>query len=91
VHGEPLAESLVAERVFPPLVHSMVAVGETSGALDEVLDGVAQHHDELLQELVRQLGALIEPVILVVVGSLVGFIYFAFFMAIYSITGAGGA
>lgn len=91
VQGAPLAESLVAERVFPPLVHSMVAVGETSGSLDEVLEGTAQHHDEQLQELVRRLGTLIEPVILVIVGSIVGFIYFAFFMAIYSITGAGGA
>ncbi|MBL8738076.1 MAG: type II secretion system F family protein [Planctomycetes bacterium] len=91
VQGAPLAESLVAERVFPPLVHSMVAVGETSGSLDEVLDGIARHHDEQLQELVRRLGTLIEPVILVIVGSVVGFIYFAFFMAIYSITGVGGA
>jgi type IV pilus assembly protein PilC len=45
----------------------------------------------VLQELVRRLGTLIEPVILVVIGSIVGFIYFAFFMAIYSITGVGGA
>lgn len=91
VQGAALADSLIAERTFPPLVHSMVRVGETSGSLDEVLDGVAQHHDEVLQELVRRLGTLIEPVILVVIGSVVGFIYFAFFMAIYSITGVGGA
>lgn len=91
VQGNPLADSLLAERAFSPLVHSMVRVGETSGALDEVLEGVAVHHDEVLQELVRRLGTLIEPVILVVIGSIVGFIYFAFFMAIYSITGVGGA
>ena len=91
VQGTALAESLSAEGTFPPLVHSMVRVGETSGSLDEVLDGVAHHHDEVLQELVRRLGTLIEPVILVVIGSIVGFIYFAFFMAIYSITGVGGA
>jgi type IV pilus assembly protein PilC len=91
VQGSPLAQSLDGEKVFTPLVHSMVAVGETSGALDEVLTGVAQHHDEVLRELIRRLGTLVEPVILVVIGSVVGFIYFAFFMAIYSITGVGGA
>ena len=69
----------------------MVAVGETSGALDEVLTGVAVHHDEVLREFVRRLGALAGPLILLVVGGIVGFIYFAFFMAIYSITGVGRA
>jgi len=90
VQGSSLAESLTAERAFSPLVQSMVAVGETSGSLDEVLDGVANHHDEVLRELVRRLGTLIEPVLLIVIGSVVGFVYFAFFMAIYSITGVGG-
>ena len=90
LQGSSLAEALTAERAFTPLVQSMVAVGETSGALDEVLDGVAQHHDEVLRELVRRLGTLIEPVLLIVIGSVVGFVYFAFFMAIYSITGIGG-
>lgn len=89
VQGASLADSLQDERLFSPLVRSMVAVGETSGALDEVLQGLAQHHDDTLQELVRRLGTLVEPVILVVIGSVVGFIYFAFFMAIYSITGVG--
>ena len=89
VQGSSLAESLTAERAFSPLVQNMVAVGETSGALDEVLDGVAHHHDEVLREFVRRLGTLVEPVLLVVIGSVVGFIYFAFFMAIYSITGVG--
>lgn len=89
VQGSALAEAMVAERVFPPLVREMVAVGETTGSLDEVLQGVAEHHDEQLRELVRRLGTLIEPVLLLVIGSVVGFVYFAFFMAIYSITGVG--
>lgn len=89
VQGESLAGSLQDERLFSPLVRSMVAVGETSGSLDEVLQGLAKHHDDTLTELVRRLGSLVEPVILVVIGSVVGFIYFAFFMAIYSITGVG--
>jgi type IV pilus assembly protein PilC len=87
--GEAMADALESERVFSPLVHSMVATGEISGTLDEVLAETARHHDEVLQELVRRLGAIVEPVILVVIGGIVGFIYFAFFMAIYSITGVG--
>ncbi|MBL8747920.1 MAG: type II secretion system F family protein [Planctomycetes bacterium] len=91
VQGSALAESLADERAFSPLVNEMISVGETTGALDEVLDGVAQHHDETLRDLVRRLGTLVEPVLLIVIGSIVGFVYFAFFMAIYSITGVGRA
>lgn len=91
VQGNTLAESLTQERAFSPLVQSMVAVGETSGALDEVLGGVAVHHDDVLRQLVARLGTLVGPLILIFVGGIVGFIYFAFFMAIYSITGVGGA
>ncbi len=91
VQGSALADSLAQERAFSPMVLSMVAVGEASGTLDEVLSGVAEHHDEVRREFVRRLGALVGPLILIVVGSIVGFIYFAFFMAIYSITGVGRA
>lgn len=89
LQGHGLAEPLAATRVFPPMLSNMVAVGESSGTLDEVLDHVAEFHDQRFQVLVRRLGTLIEPFLVVCLGGLVGFVYLAFFIAIYAIAGAG--
>lgn len=89
--GAGLSESLAVERsAFGPLLTGMVAVGESAGTLDSVLVEVAGFHDERLAVLVRRLGTLIEPVIVIVIGSIVGFVYLAFFMAIASIAGGRG-
>lgn len=89
LQGQGLAEPLAATRVFPPMLSNMVAVGESSGTLDEVLEHVAEFHDQRFQVLVRRLGTLIEPFLVIVLGGLVGFVYLAFFIAIYAIAGAG--
>lgn len=89
LHGWGLSEALAAKpRTFGPMLTSMVAVGETAGTLDTVLVEVAEFHDSRLQLLIRRLGTLIEPAIIVVIGGLVGFVYLAFFMALYSFTGS---
>lgn len=70
-----------------PMLGHMVAVGESSGALDEVLGQVAEFHEKRLEAVIRRLSAIIEPVLILVVGGIVGFIYLSFFVAIYSIVG----
>jgi type II secretory pathway component PulF len=85
--GSGLSESLRGAGAFDPLVTGMVAVGESSGQLDEVLEHMAEYHDERLRELVRRLGVIVEPVILVFVGVVVGFVYLSFFSAVYSFAG----
>jgi type IV pilus assembly protein PilC len=87
VQGAGFAAPLAATRAFPPMLNQMAMVGEASGTLDDVLEHVAEHHDQRLQTLIRRLGAVIEPVLVVVLGGIVGFIYLAFFVAVYSIVG----
>jgi type IV pilus assembly protein PilC len=65
-----------------------VAVGESAGTLDEVLAEVARFYESQLQSTIRRLSVIVEPVIIVVVGGIVGFVYISFFMALFA---AGGA
>ncbi|HBP20061.1 MAG TPA: type II secretion system F family protein [Planctomycetes bacterium] len=85
--GAPLHEQLTDPRAFTPMLSAMVAVGETSGSLDEVLAEVADFHEEELQGLVQTLSVLIEPAVIVAVGAVVGFVYLAVFMALYAAQG----
>lgn len=83
--GNTLAASL-EDRNVTPLFLQVVAVGERTGALDEVLGELSTFYDQRLQALLRTLAAMVEPVTLVVVGGMVGFVYFSFFQAIFSLT-----
>jgi len=83
LQGGTLAESLKRGHAYTPMMVKMVGVGENSGNLEETLQNVADFHDERLQTLIKQLSALIEPVIVLFVGGLVGYIYIAFFVGLY--------
>lgn len=87
LQGSSLAEPLATPGVFYPMLSHMVAVGEASGTLDEVLEQVAEFHEKRLEAMIRRMSAMVEPVIILVVGGIVGFIYMAFFVALYSIVG----
>lgn len=89
MRGATLAEPLSEGGGFTPMLPAMVSVGEASGSLDEVLDEVAAFHEGELQALVRALSVLIEPVVIVAVGAIVGFVYLAVFMALYAAQGGG--
>jgi type IV pilus assembly protein PilC len=88
MHGGDLATPLAAPHGFMPMLSRMVAVGESAGTLDEVLDEVAGFYETQLQSTIRQLSVIVEPAIIVVVGGIVGFVYISFFMALFA---AGGA
>jgi type IV pilus assembly protein PilC len=85
--GGTLAESLTDRAAFMPMLPSMVAVGESAGTLEDVLEECATFHEEQLQRTIRWLSVIIEPVIIVVVGTIVGFVYIAFFMALFAAAG----
>jgi type IV pilus assembly protein PilC len=89
LRGSSLAAPLAAPKAFMPMLGRMVAVGESAGTLQEVLMEVARFHESQLQATIRRFSVLIEPVIVVVVGSIVGFVYIAFFVAMFAV--AGGA
>ena len=89
IEGGSLADPFLAGREFMPMLGRMMAVGETTGTLGPVLGEVADFHESQLAAAIRRFSALIEPVTILVVGGIVGFVYIAFFMALFSV--AGGA
>jgi type IV pilus assembly protein PilC len=86
--GTP-ARALRRGGEFLPMLGRMAAVGEETGRLPEVLARVAAFHEAQLAAAVRRFSVLIEPVMTLVVGGIVGFVYLAFFMAMYSFAGSG--
>jgi type II secretory pathway component PulF len=87
--GNTLAKPLAAGKEFMPMLPRMIAVGEETGTMSTVLVKVANFHEQQLESYVKRMTLLIEPIMTVVVGGLVGFVYLAFFMAIYSTIGHG--
>jgi general secretion pathway protein F len=89
--GESIAAPLKRSGEFPPLVFHMVAVGERSGALEEMLGNVADAYEDQVETTVSALTSLLEPIMIVAMGAVVGFIVFSVLMPILQInTIAGG-
>jgi type IV pilus assembly protein PilC len=88
--GRSLARSLEATSSFPDLSVEMIEVGESTGALSQMLVSVAEFYEEDVQNSLSAVMTLIEPAILVVMGIVVGFILIALYLPIFSI-GMGGA
>lgn len=86
--GQSLAKSL-EQRPMPALFRHMVAVGEGTGQLDLVLDSVAQHFRSALEARIKLVTTMIEPVLLLIVGGVVGFVYYTFFKTLMSAGGGG--
>jgi type IV pilus assembly protein PilC len=84
--GRPLADS----GVFPPAAMQMMRVGEDTGSLDDQLDVVANFYEKELDEKVKQITTLMEPVVLLVMGAIVGFVALALVTAMYGIYGNVG-
>ncbi len=90
--GNTIAEPLKASGVFPPMVTSMIAVGEQTGALDEMLEKIATFYDSEVDTAVDALTAIIEPVMIVVMGTVVGGMLVAMYLPMFKLVGvvAGG-
>ncbi len=84
--GESIAASLKAARCFPPMVTQMIAVGESSGTLTHALAELAAYYERALDELLRILTSLLEPMMILVVGALVGFCVLAMVLPIFQMT-----
>jgi type IV pilus assembly protein PilC len=83
--GESLARPLRAHKVFPPMVVQMLAVGEETGALDTMLEKVSMFYDDEVTAMVDQLTSLIEPIMIALVGGLVGVAVVALYMPMFNI------
>jgi general secretion pathway protein F len=74
IEGQDIAGPVKRSGVFPPLVAHMVAAGEQSGRLEEMLDQIAKHYEEEVEQAAGTLTRIIEPVVIVALACLVGFI-----------------
>jgi general secretion pathway protein F len=74
LEGADIATPIRRSKVFPPMVGYMVSVGEQSGQLEEILDRIAESYEEELDLTIQRLTAMIEPVIIIVLAVVVGFI-----------------
>jgi type IV pilus assembly protein PilC len=83
--GTPLATSLSKSDVIPQIVLKMIAIGEDTGSLDDMLSDMAKYYDDELNNLAENLTKLMEPVILLVVGGIVGVLALAIYLPIYQI------
>ena len=83
--GNSLAKPLTEHPVFPPMVVQMMAVGEDTGALDDMLDKIADFYDQEVEATTEALTSLIEPIMIAVLGGLVGFMVIGLYMPIFGV------
>ena len=86
--GETIAAPLEKSKVFPPMVISMIAVGEQTGGLDEMLTKIADFYDEEVDVAVSALLSLMEPLMIVVLGVIVGGMVVAMYLPIFDMVNA---
>ncbi|MHB0975696.1 MAG: type II secretion system F family protein [Candidatus Aquicultorales bacterium] len=83
--GETIAKPLTGDKVFPPMVVQMIAVGEETGALDTMLDKIADFYDQEVSTAVETLTSIIEPILIVVMGMLIGGIIVSLYLPMFNI------
>lgn len=88
--GRSMADPLLESGVFPSMVCSMIAVGESTGALDTMLEKIADFYDDEVDQSVKNLTDMIEPFMLVFLGVVVGGLVIAMYLPIFSMAGAIG-
>jgi type IV pilus assembly protein PilC len=85
--GRDVATPLGQTKVFPPMVVQMIAVGEQTGAMDQMLQKIADFYEDEVDAAVAALTSLMEPLMIVVLGSIVGVILIAMYMPIFQLAG----
>ena len=88
--GKTIADPLAASGVFPKMVTHMIAVGESTGALDAMLGKIADFYEDEVDQAVTSLTALLEPMMMVFLGIVIGFIVIAMYLPIFKMASAIG-
>ncbi len=84
-NGDSLSEPFTKSTVFPPMVVKMMAIGERSGALDSLLEKIAEFYDQQVEAEVKGLTSMIEPIMIAIMGVIVGGIVLAVFLPIFKL------
>ena len=85
-NGRTIHEALDEPKIFPPMVISMIAIGEEAGSLPVMLDKVAEFYEEDVEAIAKNLGSVLEPIMLVGLGSIVGFLIVALYLPVFQAT-----
>jgi len=88
--GKTIADPLAASQVFPKMVTHMIAVGESTGALDAMLGKIADFYEDEVDQAVTSLTSLLEPIMMVFLGIVIGFIVIAMYLPIFKMSEAIG-
>jgi type IV pilus assembly protein PilC len=88
--GKTIAEPLKESGVFPPMVVQMIAVGEQTGALDAMLGKIADFYDEEVDQAVANLTSLLEPMLMVFLGIVIGGVVIAMYLPIFKLVAVVG-
>ncbi len=86
--GKTMAEPLASCGVFPPMVVQMIAVGEATGAMDAMLNKIADFYDDEVDDAVSAMTAMMEPLLMVFLGTTVGGLVIAMYLPIFKLAGA---
>ncbi len=85
--GKDIASPLLETGVFPPMVVQMIGVGEQTGAMDDMLQKIADFYEEEVDAAVSAMTALLEPIMLVVLGGIVGGLLISMYLPIFEVAG----
>jgi type IV pilus assembly protein PilC len=83
--GGTIAAPLAQAPIFPPMVTHMVGVGEETGALDTMLEKVAEFYEDQVEASVKALTSILEPIMIIVIGGIVGFIVISMYMPLFTV------
>ena len=83
--GKTIAEPLIASKVFPPMVCQMIAVGETTGALDAMLQKIADFYEDEVDNAVANLTSLMEPMVILFLGTVIGGLVISMYLPIFKL------
>ncbi len=83
--GMPLSQSLRKADVLPPMVYSMIGIGEESGTIEDMLEKTAEYYDNEVENAIQKMVALIEPILIVTMAAVVGFIIISIMLPIFDI------
>jgi type IV pilus assembly protein PilC len=83
--GGTIAAPMAQAPIFPTMVTQMVGVGEETGALDAMLDKVAEFYEDQVEASVKALTSILEPIMIIVIGSIVGFIVISMYMPLFTV------
>ncbi|MEG2039123.1 MAG: type II secretion system F family protein, partial [Oscillospiraceae bacterium] len=82
--GNNVSGPLEKSGLFPPMVINMIAIGEESGTLPELLDKIAEFYEEDVSTMTKNLGSMIEPIMLILIGVIVGGMLLSLYLPIFT-------